>query len=464
MPSLATTSRGRSWLANFRDEDRAAARRLLDHVDLVSDNQFRRDMKKLLERVRGTDTDSHVAAYAIHTLPSHLSPHYFGCRTAHAEISLPGCPATNQPGSEEIVHNILVKSAHALDFSVDQTIDELYASRVRRILLVTDNIATGQEVAQFLSYMRANPRLRSWQSFGWLRFEVVTHSITETALLTLRQTVVVHFEQLSRTFSTTDWSVEQATEVRELCRKYSAIKGEALGRKRVESLQLFGHTFGNGTPAIFRQRRRPDGAPWSPLLPHDRNYALGHEETLALQDYRPPHNLGRRLRANLGRQIVVQRLDRVLASSQRAPRPRGNQPAILELLVAIEAGNTRPVALMAACSMSMSRLHDIARLAHDLELIDGFTGLLTAIREGTVGGSINQLRATDQPFGLHVTVKGKRLIRRRARKRRARVGENARETDSTKISSDERHPEAQQSTHRADAHTPPDSYYPQQLR
>ncbi len=274
MSSLTATRSGQAWLSNFQDEDQPAARRLLDGVEMISDDQFRREMKTLLKRARGERSASTVAAYAVHNLPKKFAPHYFDCAGPHAPMTSLRCPSTVHTGSELIVQNILVKSATALNMLADATVEQMYASRVHRILLVTDNIASGQEISTFLAFIQANPRLRSWKSFGWLRFEVVTHCITESALASLSRKAVVHFEQLSRTFETTDWSDQQLEEVRAVCRKYGSIKREALGRQNAESLQVFGHTSGNGTPAIMRQTVGRQGETWSPLLPHGRDYRV----------------------------------------------------------------------------------------------------------------------------------------------------------------------------------------------
>ncbi len=143
MPTLAMTRRGQAWLGNFREEDQPVARRLLDGLEMVSDTQFRREMKNLIARARGDESSSTVAAYAVHNLPKRFAPHYFGCERPHAPITPLVCPTTAHTGSEMIVQNILAKTANALKIAVDPTVDEMYASQVDRVLLVTDNVATG---------------------------------------------------------------------------------------------------------------------------------------------------------------------------------------------------------------------------------------------------------------------------------------------------------------------------------
>lgn len=461
MPSLVTTKRGRAWLANFDEKDRSTARRLLDGVEMVSDGQFRGEMKDLLARARGETTGSTVAAYAVHNLPKNFAPHYFGCKGPHALITPLRCPTTVHSGSEMIVQNILIKTAHALNISVDQTVEEMYESRVDRVLLVTDNVASGQEINTFLDFMRANPRLRSWQSFGWLKFEIVTHSISESALASLKRHTVVHYEQLSRAFETTDWSVDQLAEVRALCVTYGSIKREKLGRQNAESLQLFGHTFGNGTPAILRQRVGQNGSAWSPLLPHDRDYALGASEIAALHGYRAPHSLLaalRRLRQK--HPTLLTRVGRVALKSRNRPStgPRGVD--ILALLSIIDTGYTRSVDLMKAGSMSVTRLHAVARAAFDLELIEGYESLAQAI--GLRAAPVEELSATPLPdVQLTLTDHGRQLLRRRGRSKPLKPRDATREAADQELLTF-RVAEAANADPPLASEPPP--YYPQQLR
>lgn len=461
MPSLSVTRSGQAWLSNFQDEDQPAARRLLDGVEMVSDDQFRREMKTLLKRARGERSSSTVAAYAVHNLPKNFAPHYFDCTGLHAPITPLRCPSTVHTGSELIVQNILVKSATALNVLVDATVEQMYDSRVHRVLLVTDNIASGQEISTFLEFMQANPRLRSWKSFGWLRFEVVTHCITESALASLRRKAVVHFEQLSRTFETTDWSDQQLDEVRALCRKYGSIRGEPLGRQNAESLQVFGHTFGNGTPAIMRQTAGRQGATWSPLLPHGRDYALESTEMAVLQGYRAPHSLLAALR-RLGRAnpIRVLRSARVDAQARNRSLAGRCGPGILALLSAIDAGHRRPVDLMKAGAMSLPRLHAVARASYDLKLIEGYADFASAFHSDSHSGDGRSATPLDD-VKLNLTDRGREMLRRRARVRTPKL----RPAD----------PAAEEPGHLSiravDATSPPPSpakpappYYPQQLR
>ncbi len=309
--------------------------------------------------------------------------------------------------------------------------------------------------------MQANPRLRSWKSFGWLKFEIITHSITESALVSLSRQAVVHFEQLSRTFESTDWSNHQIEEVRALCRKYSAIRREPLGRQAAESLQVFGHTFGNGTPAVLRQTAGPHGKTWAPLLPHDRDYALGNAEMAALQGYRAPHSLVATLR-RLGQVSIIKmlRLERVAAQPRNRTLPGRYGNGILALLTAIDAGYQSPVDLMKAGSMSLTRLHTVARAAYDLELIEGYENLALAIGSSPhPGGAATTFSL--QAVELVLTDHGRQLLRRRARPRSPKlrpISPNTEGQGSLSI----RTQEVKNSDRPTPKEAPP--YYPQQLR
>jgi hypothetical protein len=439
--SLADTSRGKSWLRNFSADDAAVAARLLHAIRYFSDSQFRAEMKKLLTATYNSAEQPKTAVFAIHSLPKNVGIHYFECLPAHNSTE---CIPQPTAGSELIVLNILEKLRSSQHFLVHPTVNEMRLARVRRIVLVTDQIVTGQEAQQYAQYIIRNPSIRSWMSFGWIEVEILSHSISNGALATLGSNYPVHFEYLAKDFETSGWSVRELEEVRDFCRRYTSASKEPLGRGDVESLQAYGHTVGNGLPGVLRQPKRKGGGEWAPLLPHDRSYGFSSEEILdSRHEDRPNPGLAPRP----SKQPSLRRTEalRVALDTKTSTLNFGrNARPIAILLGAIDAGNRSASQVASAADMSTSRFKTIASVAHQYNLVDNYPSMRIEIERGEWDG----------PSLLRLTPEGRTALRRlqragvRLSKRAKRIANRANVGDAQD----------------AVVVQPPSAYYPQSLR
>lgn len=411
---FSDTPRGRRWLTNFDQADRPTAALLLNAIQFFSDDLFRSEMKLLIRSTIASRNTNPTAVFPIHNLGRASADHYLGCAQVHQSVE---CEIGGLNGSELIVLNILEKLSSSQKLLVRPSLEEMHEQKVDRILLVTDQIVTGQEAEQFRSYVTRNPRIRSWMSFGWTEVEIVSHSITDTSLAHLGRLGPVHFEHLAKTFSNAGWTEEQKRSVRELCLRVTPASKEPLGRGDAESLQAYGHTVGNGLPGMVRQPKRKGGGPWVPLLPHDRAYGFETAELSKITKVdRPTHGLSAPPKNHpvLRRTEVIRKTLGVKTNRQkfgRSARP------ISIFLTSIDAGNRTPAEIAAAADMSTSRFTLIASLAHEYGLIEGYPACRVEIGRGKWNRSTLTLTQEGKAALRRLRALGTRLTNREQRLR-----------------------------------------------
>lgn len=378
--SLSETKRGSLWLKNFDGNDLETAKLLLSSISVFSEKQFRSEMRELVRKAKTSIGDEPVAAFAVRTLPRKFSPHYYECSTRHEGLR-GACPIPELSGSGLLVRHQLEKIARARKLLLEPTVDEMKAKRVRRILLITDTAVSGDEVVHFQKYIHSNPTIRSWHSYGLIRFEIVAHSVTLFALRTLSADQKVHFERLARTIDSCGWSEQQRGAVIELCKRQASSPKDALGWQGAGLLDTYAHTFGNGTPGILRQRTGPGGTTWVPLLPADRNYGL--ESVHHNEGYSPVLTASERI--ELVRSTVRSALRPARATRRALVKLEYFSAAefiLIAFLHAVSKGKATPLEIMESASISSSRFHEAARIAHEHGLIKNYQKTILAFEKG----------------------------------------------------------------------------------
>jgi hypothetical protein len=203
-------------------------------------------------------------------------------------------------GSEHIAANIISEVSKTLQYLKSvialPNLEELRERRVRTIVLVDDNIASASTITQYLDRWWENPTVRSWRSYGLIRFVVVTYACSRRGELTVRRHRLaddIRYVEVGGDFSSAHWTRAQRDEVRDVCRRYAtrhAIRNSLeLGYKGSESLLIVGHTLPNNLPNILWSGESP-GRPWV------RFFARGHrrltpEQQETLAGHRTPPDL-----------------------------------------------------------------------------------------------------------------------------------------------------------------------------
>lgn len=459
---LAATTGGRRWLANFDEDDRNSAQLLLESIAVVSDHQFRHDMRQLLARIAEGSRGRPIAAVAIFGLPPDLGPHFFECATAHAgeQFDSP-CPPSGKPGSELLVRHILSKSSKKLGLLVAPSVADMKEKRVSRLLLVTDTLVSGDEAGRFAAYIYANKTIKSWHSYKRIEIEIVAHSVSELALRNLGSKYRVHYEQIARTFDTAGWNRAQKASVELLCARYASRSGtDVMGWGGARSLQIYAHTFGNGTPLILRQTAGPRSSPWHSLIRSGRDFGLAEEDARVAEGYYPAQSLSDRLASLVT--TTRKRLAPTLAAAyaiEAEARPVRGEHSLLAMLAAVAAGHDRPHAIMNAASMSASRYQYALAFALRFHLVSCTGEVLTT------AGFAGPVR-DGQSGRVALTAHGRKVMRRLelrgARNKMAAGGAaSAGETHGTALPVREVKHDGRAKTIETEASS---TYYPESLR
>jgi len=163
-------------------------------------------------------------------------------------------------GSDSIVANILTQfqKLHSVDILLSPGAQIIREQKVRRFLLVTDFIGSGDRICDFLNAAWRVRSVRSWWSrraAGGLLFDVVAFSGTAEGIDRIRKhpcQPAVHVSLVCPTIRTV-LPPSKADIIEALCVKYvpKRLADEALGYGRTGALIGFSHSMLNNAPAIL---------------------------------------------------------------------------------------------------------------------------------------------------------------------------------------------------------------------
>lgn len=245
------TLRGRSWLSNFAPEQQVAAKRLLDALELVGQDQFRNGLVRLISCLT-KELQKPIALVPVREMAT--GQNYFGPdRNASPRLLNSG----SFPGSEGIVANVLgaLRRQNGNDgaFVAAPSLKNMRAARCRTILYVDDFSGSGKRILDFHRSFMASKTIKSWRSYGLIEFHVAVFAATPHAREVLKITFGnqnVHFVQSCPTFASQHWTPDELAEIRSLCAPHNE-KGAPFGFRETGALLAFTHTAPNNLPAVL---------------------------------------------------------------------------------------------------------------------------------------------------------------------------------------------------------------------
>ena len=261
------TPRGQAWLANFAEDEQAAARLLVDGLDLVGEDRLRADMMALIEGLAKSLPPT-IALIPVREL--NAAQKYYRGTDRNAK---PSVLASNSfPGSEAIVANLAGglrrAKGSAGPFVAAPSLPNMRAAKCRTILFIEDFSGSGKRIMDFDRGFRRHPTIRSWLSLKWVEIHVALFAATEKA----RRRLVAHFgedrvhvHRICPTFSSRPWTGKEHLAVEALCRKYHSPRQDigAYGYGNSRGLMAFAHSVPNNLPPILWQQRGRKGTSWS---------------------------------------------------------------------------------------------------------------------------------------------------------------------------------------------------------
>lgn len=265
--ALSDTEAGIAWLDNFPSGDREIAKRLLDAFVLDSWTTARASLIDLVAE----EIDAALSAGTVWVLPAMDSGDIRHSNklpkleplTAFDNFQ-PGMDIPSMPGSEGLIGHLLRDVQRRGVIPPTALIAELRKKRVRTIIVVSDTIETGGQVAKYVQALLRNPTLKSWRSFHWIRLIVLAFAVSPNGkqiVGDLPQVDSLRFVRHAPTIRGLPWASNDIEAALALCDRYGEGR-DRLGYGQHAGLFGFQDRVPNTIPKIFRQR----GADWQPLF------------------------------------------------------------------------------------------------------------------------------------------------------------------------------------------------------
>ncbi|WP_425532030.1 phosphoribosyltransferase-like protein [Ancylobacter koreensis] len=176
---VSETLRGRNWLSNFAPEQQVVAKRLLDAVELVGQDQFRNGLVRLISGLP-KKVQKPIALVPVREMAP--GQNYFGPdKNASPRLLNSG----SFPGSEGIVANVLGalrrQNGNEGAFVAAPSLKNMRAARCRTILYVDDFSGSGKRILDFHRSFMTSKTMKSWKSYGLVKFHVALFAATPHA-------------------------------------------------------------------------------------------------------------------------------------------------------------------------------------------------------------------------------------------------------------------------------------------
>lgn len=265
--ALSETDAGIAWIRNFAPADRELAGRLLDAFVLESWTAARASLLDLV-RAEIESVRSSGPVWALPAMDSGDIRRANGLTKAERLIAFenyePGMDIPSMPGSEGLIGHLIRDVQGDGILPPEAQVPELRNRRIRTILVVSDTIETGGQVAKYAKSLLRNPTLSSWRSFGWIRLVVLAYAVSregERAVTAVPQVDSLRFVRRAPTIDSLAWAKSDIDAARALCDRYG-FKKPSLGYGDHAGLFGFQDRVPNTVPRIFRQ----SGGLWAPLF------------------------------------------------------------------------------------------------------------------------------------------------------------------------------------------------------
>ncbi len=305
---LSQSDFARDWLAQFSERERLVAAQLADAVMLVSHDALYRGLRLLLDETaanrKESDQDRPIALFAeraVDTIDTaddeygfirhEVLPFFPGTGEGRATgAGMPPLvidPDDQEVGSEGAIANFITgyERLHRGRVLSHPGPDALRNSRVSDFVIVTDFLGSGKRVWEMLEAFWRVATIRSWHSYGLIRFAVVAYSGTEEGLRFVRShrsgpnVRVLH---ACPTISTAFVGADRDS-VEALCQAHPRKSRFPFGFGWAGALIAFSHGMPNNAPPILHSNRKG----WIPLfrnrsaLEADMHFPKANADSLA---------------------------------------------------------------------------------------------------------------------------------------------------------------------------------------
>nr|WP_321361953.1 hypothetical protein [uncultured Hyphomonas sp.] len=270
----------KGWLSQFEGADRDLAVELVENLLYVSTDEFQQRTLQMLRALPNTHTgpfglyvERKVRRYK--GIPNRL----FDEQKGKVKRSIGGGPkpvdsthaGRHEVGSEGILAQIAtqVQRGDPATFFNHPGPNAIRRNKIRRFVLITDFVGTGNQSSEYLDAAWRNASTKSWASGQFLKFIVICHSATPEGRAKILshtcQPEIIEY-QAAPTLSTL--APYRRTAMAIMCDRYGPTYSEAkgipsLGYGNCGALIAFAHGVPNNAPRLLFKR----GRKWEPLFP-----------------------------------------------------------------------------------------------------------------------------------------------------------------------------------------------------
>lgn len=272
-----------AWLTQFKPKDQFFAKELFDKIEFVSGEKLRdqireeifsicspsesialfpeREVKKTKGKIRlaapfyEEKSHNHTLKRAYGNAPPVITPNI----------------SNNHIGSEGIIAQItteISRSNHG-NFFIVPSPNTIRKRKVRKFILITDFIGSGQRITDYLDAIWAVKSVKSWLSLKLISIRVVAFSATKEGIKVINKhpsKPILHIIRSCPTISNT-FPVEKAKNIKIICIEYDPKdnhKIESLGYKGTGAIIAFEHGIPNNSPRILHYNLKG----WVPIFPN----------------------------------------------------------------------------------------------------------------------------------------------------------------------------------------------------
>ena len=274
------------WLNQFERADLSDAKRLLASIHNVTADEFHEALIALLhERIdhgRGpvgfyVESERRHRKGRVHRLfkePRRKQRRAYG---SGPPIISPAKTVDPEVGSEGLVAHLVTQviRQNKGKATIHPGPDTIRKRRIRRFILVTDFIGTGNRARRYLEAAWQVRSVRSWWSTRrkkGLSFEVVAYSATEAGKRIVEQHSSQPKVRLVRgcpTIYDAFIDIDTRARILDLCSRYGSFGSglDPLGYGGIGALISFAHGMPNNAPILFHKQSQRTSKPWAPLYP-----------------------------------------------------------------------------------------------------------------------------------------------------------------------------------------------------
>jgi hypothetical protein len=282
--SITESLEARTWLAQFDADDQQNAAALLDAIAEVSADDLASGLKERILAQLKTGS-APIALYAERELQKRAGrPHRLFKEEARKIKRAYGAgPPPVRPlraydpdvGSEAIIAHLIseICRQYSKDFVSHAGPDEIRKRKVRRFIVVSDFVGSGNRAWMYLESAWRVRSVRSWHSLKMFDFGVIAYAATDEGSKRVKGHSCSPSLEIVRPCPTirTEFTFERAEAIRELCIRYDPIDHDpvqSLGFNGLGALIAFAHGIPNNAPRmLYKQRKVGSRRPWTPLFP-----------------------------------------------------------------------------------------------------------------------------------------------------------------------------------------------------